>query len=242
MFNTSRSPVDHPLVRKAISAALHRELMIDVLSGGSEQVATTFIFPSILGPVKPEAEGGIAFNPQKARQWLAEAGYPDGKGLPPITLLYYKSETNLKFAHAVKVSLLHFLNINVELLEMKWGDYQHRIARKDAPHMYLLNWCADYPDAHNFLDEVFNPAHPLVHTAWENAAFVELMNKAEKETDLNKRNAYYKHAEQILCEQEAVTVPVFYSLAHCLVRPKIGGWYHMPFGGQHIRNWYFDRQ
>ena len=108
--------------------------------------------------------------------------------------------------------------------------------------MYLLNWCADYPDAHNFLDEVFNPAHPLVYTAWENAAFVELMNKAEKETDLNKRNTYYKHAEQILCEQEAVTVPVFYSLAHCLVRPKIGGWSHMPFGGQHIRNWYFDRQ
>jgi len=242
VFNTGRSPVNHPLVRKAISAALHRELMIDVLSGGTEQVATTFIIPSVLGQVKSEAGGGISFDPQKARGWLSEAGYPNGKGLPPITLLYFKSEANSKFAQAVKISLLHFLNINVELLEMKWEDYLNRITQKDAPHMFLLKWCADYPDAHNFLDEVFNPAHPLVNTSWKNDAFTELMKKAEKETDPKKRNAYYKQAEQILCEQEAVTAPVFFSLAHCLVRPKIRGWYHMPFGGQHIRNWYFDKQ
>ena len=242
VFNTSSTPVDHPLVRRAISAALNRQLMIDALSSGNEQIATTYTRPPVFGSVDPKEGIGIEFNPRRAQQWLAEAGFPDGKGLPAITLLYSRSETHSRFAHAVKASLWHFLNIRVDLLEKKWGDYYRLITQMDAPHMFLLNWCADYPDAHSFLYDVFNPTQPFVHTAWNNAVFVDLLAKAEKETDPQKRKAYYKRAEQILCEEDAVVVPIFFSLAHGLVKPKIGGWYHMPIGGQHIRNWFLREQ
>jgi oligopeptide transport system substrate-binding protein len=108
--------------------------------------------------------------------------------------------------------------------------------------MFLLNWCADYADAHNFLNEVFHPTEPLFQTGWRHSVFGNLIMKAATEVDPQKRKAYYKQAERILCEQEAVVVPVFFSLAHCLVKSRIGGWHHMAIGGQHIRNWFFRKR
>jgi len=237
-FNVGREPVNQPLVRKAIAAAIDRHLIIDVLAGGDEQIATTFTCPPVFGAVDPKEGIGIPFNPLKARKWLAEAGYPDGEGFPKITLLYPASESHATFARAVKASLSHFLNIKVELKEKNKENFDKIVKKNDPPHMFLLNWCADYPDAHNFLDEVFRPSKPLYRFGWHNAEFEALMAMAEKEQNQKQRKDFYMHAERILCEEDVVVIPIFFDLAHSIVKSRIGGWYHMAIGGQHIRNWH----
>ena len=64
------------------------------------------------------------------------------------------------------------------------------------------------------------------------------MNKTEKEQIQKQRKEYYRRAEQILCEEDVVVIPIFFDLTHSLVKERIGGWYHMAIGGQHVRNWH----
>ena len=240
-FNTKLPPVDNPLVRKAISAAIDRQLMTEVITGGGEEPATTFARPPVFGAVDPKEGVGISFAPHQAREWLSQAGYPDGRGFPEITLLYNVSETHSKIAEAVRVSLKHYLNIEIRLHEATWDEYVALLNDRSArPHIFRFGWCADYPDASNFLNDQFHPFKSANYVGWENQEFAELMDKAARETDPDQRKAFYKRAEQILCEEQSAVVPIYFERGHSLVKPRVKGWSHMAMGGQHIRDWYFD--
>jgi ABC-type oligopeptide transport system substrate-binding subunit len=239
-FNTKRYPVDNPLVRKAIVAAVDRELIIDLVTRGDEAVATTFTRPPVISAVLPEAGVGIDFDPEQARLWLAEAGFPDGEGFPPISLAYNFSEIHAKIAEAVQVMLEYYLNIEVVFEPMAWEDYNEVLGHESSPHIYRSGWCSDYPDANNWLFDVFHPTYSSNLVQWQNTFFAESVEKAQGETDPEKRRALYQKAEEILTEQEAVIMPLYHYSAPYLVRPRVKNWYGMAFGGQHIRNWKLD--
>jgi oligopeptide transport system substrate-binding protein len=126
--------------------------------------------------------------------------------------------------------------------DRRYADFDQIVKMEDPPHMFLLDWCADYPDANNFLNEVFAPAKSLFHFNWENDAFENLVNRAAREKDATVRKALFQQTEKVLCQDEAVVIPIFYDLADSLVKPRIKGWYHMAIGGQHIRNWSLTEQ
>lgn len=235
-FNTKRPPVDNPLVRKAIAAAIDRRLLIDVVTKGDEEPAATFTRPPIFGSVAPSEGVGIYFNPVQAKDWLAEAGYPEGKGFPEITLMYNASETNAAVAEAVQTFLKHYLNIRIRLEDREWPEYIEAIAQPKTPHMFRLGWTADYPDANNWLNEQFHPFRSANRIGWENAAFAEQVECAGEITDPEERKRRYKRAEQILTEEEAAIIPIYFYTAQYLEKPWIMGRYHMGVGGQHIRN------
>ncbi len=91
-FSVAQPPLDNPLVRKAFIAAVDRQGLIDSVLGGVALPALTYTPPGIFGHVDGYAEGvGIPYDPVQAREWLAEAGYADGQGLPEITLWFNTS-------------------------------------------------------------------------------------------------------------------------------------------------------
>jgi len=239
-FNTRRPPVNNPLVRKAISAAIDRQLLIDLITEGNEIPASTFTRPPTFGSVDPKEGIGIRFNPNQAKRWLAEAGYPDGKGFPAIKLMYNASETHAKIAEAVQTCLKFYLNIDVRPEGKEWDDFISSIEQPRTPDMIRYGWCGDYPDANGWLNDLFHPFRSSNHIGWENREFAELMDKARENSDPEARKQYYRRAEQILTEEEAVVVPLYFEIAHCLIKPRVKGWYHMAMGGQHIRDWYFE--
>ncbi|MDM8523993.1 ABC transporter substrate-binding protein [Desulfococcaceae bacterium HSG8] len=241
-FNVKKPLVDNPLIRKAIAAATDRQLLIEIITMGGEEVATTFTRPPTFGAVDPSEGIGIRFNPSQARRLLTQAGYPDGEGFPKdeITLLYNISETHEKLAKAIKTCLKYYLNIDIKLEGKEWKDYVESITGKNPPHIFRSGWCGDYPDANHWLNELFHPSKGMIGINWENKEFAELMEMAQTETDPEKRKAFYKRAEQIMCEEEAAVIPIYFETGHCLVKPRLKGWYHMALGGQHIRNWYFE--
>lgn len=241
-FNIKIPPVDNVKVRKAIAAAIPKGLIIEVVTQGGEEPANTYTPWPLFGAVDPEEGVGIKYNPVKAKEWLAEAGYPDGEKFPEILLLYNNSETHKKIAQAVQSSLKHNLNITVKLVEKEWDDYIQNITAPSNYHMFRAGYCSDYPDANNWLNDLFHPSQPTFCTGLDNPEFASVLNQTRMEVDLEKRKALFKRAEQILCEEEVALAPIYYEKAHCLVKPRVKGWRHMAMGGQHIRKWYFEEK
>lgn len=239
-FNTQLPPVDNILVREAISSAIDRKLLIRLVTRGNQEVASTFTRPPIFGSVDPSEGIGIRFDPSEAKKLLAEAGYPDGKGFPEISLIYNESETHEKVARAVQIFLKHYLNITLRLEAMDFSDYVTARTEHLPGHMIRFGWCADYPDANNWLNDLFHPTNSDNIIGWDNPEFAELMDHAQKSPLPELRKQFYKRAEEILCQDVCAVVPIYFETAHYLVKPRVKGWYSMAIGGQHIRNWYLE--
>lgn len=236
-FNTLRPPVDNPLVRKAISAAINRFLLVKFITKAGQTPANTLSPPSLLGIENNPQSGDNLFDPDQAKLWLKEAGYPEGKGFPELILLHDISDTHSLIANAIKVFLKHFLNIDLTIKSMDWHSYLTRINDSDrlqVPHIIRFGWTTDYLDANNWLNDAFYYFQSL--NSWSNEEYDRIVLEASKSTDLEKRRKLFVKAEKILIEN-APLLPVFFESSQYFVKPRIEGWYHMPIGGQHICNW-----
>jgi len=243
-FNTQKPPMNNPLVRKAIAAAIDKQTLNDFIIDTVHSPATTITRPPIFGAVDPDDPEtkpvGIPFDPPQARQWLAEAGYPDGKDFPADVFLLHHTLPDLKrVAKAIQIMLKHHLNIDIQTGDrgLDFWDYLEAIEQPNTPHMFRMNWCADYPDANNWLYEAFHSKKGYNWIGWENLEFSEVLEKAQQSTRPTERKQLYHRAEQILNEETAAIVPIYFTKVRTLVKPWVKGWYSMPFGGQHIRDW-----
>ncbi|NJL58554.1 MAG: hypothetical protein HC887_01775 [Desulfobacteraceae bacterium] len=157
-------------------------------------------------------------------------------------MMHPASESHEQIARAVQSLLSHYLKINVRLESKEFNDFLSATSGdKNPADMFQFGWSADYPDANNFLNETFHPFKSENRIGWSNKEFAELMDQAERGSDPKKRKAMYKRAEQILCEEEAAIVPIYFETVHCLVKSGIRNWYYMSIGGQRIRDWYLER-
>lgn len=238
-FNNTKPPMDNPLVRKAFSAAINRQALIDFLLKGEQTPATTFTRPPIFGSVSPEEGIGIGYDPEAAKKYLAEAGYPGGKGLPEVTLMFNTSEAHAQIAQAIQQMWKETLGVEVNVINQEWKVYLVTLA-EDAPQIYRLGWCADYPDAHNWVYENFHSTDSLNEIKWSNAEFDRAVEQAAIDSDPAKRLELYKRAEQILCEEEAAIAPIYFYTFVRMVKPYLIRT-HAPMGGEHIRDWIIEK-
>ena len=234
-FNNTKPPFDNPLVRKAFSAAIDRKSLVKNVLKGGQIPATTFTRPPIFGSVSPEEGVGIGYDPKAAKKYLADAGYPKGKGLPEITLMFNTSEAHSKIAWAIQQMWKKVLGVEVNLTDQKFKVYL-KILSEDAPQIFRLSCCADYPDANNWLYEVFHSTDGQNRIKWHNAEFDRVVEKAVREFDPAKRLELYKRAEQILCEEEAGIAPIYFCTIVNITKPYLKRTF-APMGGEHIKDW-----
>ena len=234
-FNNTKPPMDNPLVRKAFSAAIDRQSLIDYITKGNQLPATTFACPGIFGHVSPEEGVGIGYDPEAAKKYLADAGYPEGKGLPEITLMFNTSEGHRKIAQAIQQMWKEVLGVQVILTNQEWKVYLKTLD-ENAPQIFRLGWCADYPDANNWVYEVFHSTDSANRIKWHNAEFDRVVEEAAREFDPAKRLELYKRAEQILCEEEAGIAPIYFYTIVNITKPYLQRTF-APMGGEHIRDW-----
>lgn len=239
-FNNQKYPTDNPLVRRAIAAAIDKNLIIEKITKGSQIPAYTFTPPPVFGSVDPKDKVGIFFDPIQAKKWLSEAGFPEGKGFPTITYMLNESEEHQQIAQAVQAMLKFYLDINIEIKTEQWRTYLKSTTKPDAPHMFRFGWFADYPDANNWLMDVFHPSKSLNRIRWNNKEYAEITEKAQISSNKVLRKKLYKRAEVILCEEEAAIIPIYYYTAQFLIKPWLKNFQHIPFQGAHIRRWYFS--
>lgn len=242
-FNTTQPPFDNTLVRRAFSAAIDRQRLIDMIFAGAAVPAHTFASPGVLGNVADDPEVGrwmVDYDPERASSWLAEAGYPGGEGLPPITLMHNAGEGNRQIAEVIQSMWREVLGVEVELAEQEWEAYL-RILREDPPQIWRLGWCTDYPDQHNWLFEVFHSERGNNYIRWHNAEFDRLTEEASKEFDPGRRRELYRRAEVILCDEEAAIIPLYYYGDFTLTKPYVKRTYPA-LGVDHIERWVVTAQ
>jgi oligopeptide transport system substrate-binding protein len=236
-FNTQRFPTNNLLVRKAIAMALDKKTLLDVTIDPEAILARTFTPPPTFGAVAPEEEIGIFFNPKQAKMLLARAGYPGGEGLPSIILMYNNSKQHQKVAQAIKTILKYHLNIDIEIQPHDFLSYINKLSSPDKAHLFRAHWCADYPDAHRWLHEVFHPQEGINWIGWNQPEFVQVTEQAKQSMDIIERQQLYKRAEQILTQEEVAIIPLYFTNTQFLVKSRIKNWYPNAFGGQLIRFW-----
>jgi oligopeptide transport system substrate-binding protein len=218
-FNCSVPPFDNPLVRKAFAAATDRSKVIAALGGGADP-AYTFIPPGISGYIPPEAGVGIKYDPELAKSFLAQAGYPEGKGFPTVKFGFGADERSARIAQALQALWQDTLGIKIELMPREHATYFETVVA-GAYNVFLLGWGADYPDGYDFLCYTFHSVRGEQTVKWYNPRYDALIDEAARTIDPGMREKMYQEAQKILVEEDAVIIPLFYRSSFILTKPHI---------------------
>lgn len=252
-FTNTKPPMDNDLVRKAFSAAVDRQSLIDNVTKGEQLPAKHFGAPGIFG-APPVDEVGIGYDPEQAKAWLAEAGYPDGEGLGEIILMHNVSEGHAKIAQAIAAMWKEVLGVDVTVETQEWKVYLQTLNKEtpveDVPHIWRMGWGADYPDENNWVHEVFNceaGANRLRRCCVDPncqeivpTKFDELTAQAGRESDPEKREELYREAERILTEEETAAIFIYHYSNIYMTKPWVTVRPEAALGGSPIKDWRID--
>ncbi len=218
-FNTTRSPFDNALVRRAFSHAFDRERIVNRITRAGEMPARTIVPPGTGTYTGPK---GPAFDPLQARRLLAEAGFPDGAGFPPVTFLYNSSELQNYIAVELKSMLREVLGVQIELRNLEWKVYLNAMDQLDFD-LCRSSWVGDYNDPNTFLD-CFVTGGGNNRTGWSNAAYDAAIDAAAREADPERRNTILRDAEHLLVSVEAPVAGIYHYVgAQLYDRSRLGG-------------------
>ncbi|HEY5903225.1 MAG TPA: ABC transporter substrate-binding protein, partial [Anaerolineales bacterium] len=220
ILNPLRPPLDDIRIRRAIAQGVDRKRLMESLWNMQAPSMPGGIVPPGMAGHSPEL--GLPFDLERARQYLAEAGYPGGAGLP-ILKFHYPESMTVPYQIEWKRRLSEGLGIQVETEPMStdrpWWLYTDG-------HIQGGGWIADYPDPHNFLQES-NFYRLLEAWEWRHPRLEQLLDEAAHTTDRARRLAMYREADRILVNDEVVVMPFLYGLGRAgsvvLLRPWVKG-------------------
>jgi oligopeptide transport system substrate-binding protein len=220
------------LVRQAFAYAIDRERIVRyVLKGQAAEPGHYGLVPPSMPDYPARSIRGYRFDPQRARQLLAQAGYPDGKGFPTVTLqLNAGGGRNLQVAEAVQAMLREHLGIEVQLRQVEFAQHLQSIDAGRVP-FFRLGWVADYPDPENFLNLLYgklvpddpNEISPINSTRYRNPAVDSLLELALATRDRARRMELYARAEQLAIEDAPMLI-LFYDEDYRLLQPYVAGY------------------
>jgi ABC-type oligopeptide transport system substrate-binding subunit len=216
-LNVTRKPLDDVWVRRALDYAVDREAIArDLLKGTREPWGrlTPQGYPGYAAPP------GIRYDPAQARECLARAGYPGGRGFRKISILFNTSEDHRRIAEAIQAMWTRVLGIPVELENMEWGatlqattTLRYDVARR--------SWIGDYLDPGTFLD-IMRGGGGNNRTGWTNAEYDRLLSAAEGDPDPARRLRRFAQAEALLLA-DGPLIPIYHYATAELVKPYVRG-------------------
>lgn len=221
-INTTRKPLDDPRVRRAIAMAINRKQIVEQVTKAGQVPAFSLVPPGIAGYQSPP---GLEPNIDRAKELLDEAGYPNGRGIPKVSILYNTSEAHRAVAEVIQQQLQNSLNIKLELQNMEWGSFLDKTNQIDYD-LARAGWIADYADPNTFLD-LWVTGGPQNSTGWSNSTFDSLIQQAAAEVDLSKRMEMLAEAEAIWIEEMPV-IPLYFYVSVNLVKPRVEGFFPSP--------------
>ncbi len=205
-YNVTRKPLTDPHVRLALSLAIDKQLITEKITRAGEVPADSFTPPNTAGYYPPP---GLKRDVARAKQLLADAGFPDGKGFPIVYYLF-KGDTGLDRDIAVELQGMwrDTLGITVQLQQQEWKVYLASLTNLDYD-LCRSSWVGDYKDANTFLG-CFVTGDGNNRTGFSNARFDECIAAAGREVDREKRFGFFREAEKLLVVDEVAICPLYY--------------------------------
>lgn len=221
MINTRGAPLDNVKVRQAINYAINRRFIIETVRQGMV-VQARGVLPQGMPGYNPEL-AAYAYDPQRARELLTAAGYPGGKGLPPLELWSASIAPEALREQAAIKHDLHQVGITVELRTARsWQHYEQEIVGKRPQALYRYGWYADFPDPDNFLAVLFHTKSAWNISKYSNPKVNRLLELAQRESAYLKRLQLYRRAEELIMS-DAPSVNLLYATFEHVFQPYVQG-------------------
>ena len=232
-FNTEDEVFSDPLVREAFSLAIDRNYIVENVSQAGEVPATAYVPSGVNDAAGPSGDdfrtvGGEYYsvaaedyeaNCEKARELLAEAGYPNGEGFPTVEYTYNTDDKHKAIAEALQNMWQEVLGVTVTLSNQDWNVFLE--SRKQGDYQIARNgWIADYNDPCSFLDMWYTDGG-------NNDAQIDA---AKATSDPAERMTAFHAAEDILIGQDSVLAPIYFYTQPYMLADDIDGMYYTPLG------------
>ncbi|WP_246000735.1 ABC transporter substrate-binding protein [Brevibacillus panacihumi] len=228
-FNVEKKPFDNQKVRQAVAYAVDKQGIVDAFYGGSAEPAVNATPPSVWG--YNDAIQDRPYDLEKAKQLLAEAGYPNGFKTTlwamPVPRQYMTE--GQKIAEALQQDFAK-IGIDAQIVTMEWATYLAKI-RQGEQDMYLLGWTGDNGDPDNFLNVLFNPNENRMR--YKNKEVQDILVEAASTVDHQKRIDMYKKAQELLFE-DAPMIPLAHAKPMMAARAGLSGYVLHPTGSESI--------
>lgn len=215
------NPLSKKLVRQAINYGFNRQQMIAFLRKNIGTPANAGFIPKGLPSFNDQNVKGYNYNPEKAKELLRQAGFPNGDGMPEITL--YTTANYVDLCEFIQHQLSEIgISLKVELTP---GVTHRELVARSKLNFFRKSWIADYPDGENYLalfySKNFAPNGPN-YTHFKNKEYDLLYEKAQSETNDSTRYFLYQEMDKIIIE-EAPVVSLYYDQVVRLIQKNVTG-------------------
>jgi ABC-type transport system substrate-binding protein len=214
-LNTRVKPWSDPRVRQALIYAIDREAIVQESTRGRFVLARGILPPGTLG-YNPRLTG-YPYDPARARELLAQAGFPEGRGLAPLTIC---ATVKLDPEHALTVRHLAVVGVHAEFKYVPdWSQFSRMLTEGHCPG-FQYAWFADVPEPDNFLHKLFHSRSPRNYTGYANPLLDDILLRARNEGDDLRRVELYRRAEQLVLD-DAVVIPFFHYTYERVFQPYV---------------------
>ena len=217
-LNARVKPLENRKVRQALLHSIDWDAVIEDVFLGRYTPARGILPPGTLG-FNPKLKG-YPYDPGRARELLAQAGYPGGRGLPPIQVWSSVKLERIVREHEEMKRYLEAVGIRAEFQYLTdWPSFSKMLAEGKFP-VFLYAWFADVPDPDNFLFKLFYSKSPRNFFGYANPVVDDLLLHARREANLSRRVDLYRRAEQLIVE-DAPLAPVLHYTYERLFQPYV---------------------
>jgi len=201
-FNFDSPVLSEDRVRRAFSAAIDREALIDEVFAGLGLAQRHFSPPGVIG-APPADIVGMGYNPDLARIEMANSSYRDCRFMPEVRYLVGTNDLDLFLAETIRAMWVEELNCQEEQIIIEQVQFGSLLAntRKDAgearPDLWNLGWSSFYPDAHNWLFDVLHCRDSENRPDRPCSEVDSILQRASHSQDISERWDLYRNAENL---------------------------------------------
>ena len=223
-FNTTRPPfADQPGLRRALSLAVNREIIAEVVSGAGEPVAYGWV-PPVRGYTQQapeEAEWTQEQREAEAKRLYAEAGYSLENPLK-VEVLYNTSDNHKRIAIALRFMWQEVLGVEGTLANQEWKVFLETRKGKQETEIFRAGWIGDYEDAYTFA-QLLDSTNEQNDSGYNNPRYDALLAAASAEPDVVRRAEHLQHAERVMLADQPI-LPLYFYVTKRMVKPWVRGY------------------